>query len=56
MADTVIVVGVEDQTTRKPSVIRKAAATFNRLRGEALPRGQSRDLIRKIAEEQWKTS
>jgi Domain of unknown function (DUF5753) len=54
-ADTVIMVGVEDQATRKPSVVRKAAVTFNRLRGEALSRGQSRDLIRKIAEELWKT-
>ena len=54
-ADTVIMVGVEDQTTRKPSIVRKAAVTFNRLRGDALPRGQSRDLIRKIAKEIWKT-
>jgi DNA-binding XRE family transcriptional regulator len=55
-ADTVIMQGVEDQTTRKPSVVRKAAVTFNRLRGDALSRGQSRDLIRKIAEELWKTT
>jgi len=55
-ADTVVMVGVEDQTTRKPSVVRKAATAFNRLRGEALSRGQSRDLIRKVAEERWKTT
>jgi transcriptional regulator with XRE-family HTH domain len=47
--------GVEDQTTEKRSLVRNAAVTFDRVRGDALSRGQSRELILRLAEEQWKT-
>jgi transcriptional regulator with XRE-family HTH domain len=45
---------VEDQTTEKRSLVRKAAVAFDRVRGDALPRDASRDLILKVAEERWK--
>jgi transcriptional regulator with XRE-family HTH domain len=53
MADTLRTEGVEDQTTEKPSLVRKAAIAFNRVRGDALPRDASRDLILKVAEDKW---
>jgi hypothetical protein len=40
-------------TTEKSSVVAKVSETFDMLRAEALPRGPSRDLIRKVAEERW---
>ncbi len=40
-------------TTEKSSVVAKVSETFDMLRAEALPRGASRDLIRKVAEERW---
>jgi Domain of unknown function (DUF5753) len=43
----------QGQTTAMPSVIAKVSATFDTLRAEALPRGTSRDLIKRVAEEQW---
>jgi len=43
----------QGQTTKTPSVVAKVSATFDILRAEALPRGTSRDLIRRVAEEQW---
>jgi transcriptional regulator with XRE-family HTH domain len=43
----------EGQVTDSPSVIAHVALSFDRLRAEALPWGASRDLIRKVAEEQW---
>jgi DNA-binding XRE family transcriptional regulator len=43
----------QGQTTEKPSVVGKLSLTFDTLRAEALPRGASRDLIGKIAEERW---
>ena len=43
----------QGQTTELPSVAAKVSRTFDMLRAEALPRGASRDLIRKVAEEQW---
>jgi transcriptional regulator with XRE-family HTH domain len=43
----------QGQTTEKPSVVGKLSLTFGTLRADALPRGASRDLIGKIAEEQW---
>jgi len=46
--------GVEDQTTDRRSLVRKAGIIFNRVRGDALPRGASRDVIRKVAEERWR--
>jgi transcriptional regulator with XRE-family HTH domain len=45
--------GLEDQTIERRSVTRKAAVAFNRVRADALPRGQSLDLIMKVAEEEW---
>jgi Domain of unknown function (DUF5753) len=44
---------VEGQTIEKPALVSKASVAFDRLRAEALPRGASRDLIGKVAEEQW---
>jgi transcriptional regulator with XRE-family HTH domain len=46
---------VEGQTSERRSLVRKAAVAFDRLRGDALPRGQSRDLILRLADELWKT-
>jgi transcriptional regulator with XRE-family HTH domain len=43
----------QGQTTELPSVVAKVSKTFDMLRAEALPRGASRDLIRKVAEERW---
>jgi hypothetical protein len=43
----------QGQTTEKSSVVAKISETFDILRAEALPRGASRDLIRKVVEEQW---
>ena len=43
----------QGQTTELPSVVAKLSDTFDRLRAEALPRGTSRDLIRRVAEERW---
>jgi transcriptional regulator with XRE-family HTH domain len=45
----------EGFTIEKPARVRKAALAFDRLRAEALPRGASRDLIMKVAEERWTT-
>ena len=53
--ETLTMVNVEDHTTEKRSVVRKAAVAFDRVRGDALPREASRDLILKVAEEQWKS-
>ena len=44
---------VEGETIEKPALVSKAALAFDRLRAEALPRGASRDLIGKVAEERW---
>jgi transcriptional regulator with XRE-family HTH domain len=43
----------QGQTTEKSSIVAKISETFDMLRAEALPRGASRDLIRKVVEEQW---
>lgn len=45
----------QGQTTQLPSVVRRLARTFDTLRADALPRGASRDLIGKVAEERWAT-
>jgi transcriptional regulator with XRE-family HTH domain len=55
MPETLQMVGVEDQTTEKRSLVRKAAVAFDRVRGDALPRDASRDLILKVADEKWKS-
>jgi transcriptional regulator with XRE-family HTH domain len=44
---------VEAQTIERSALVSKAALAFDRLRADALPRGASRDLIGKVAEEQW---
>jgi hypothetical protein len=41
----------EGQTTRDPVTVAKMILTFETLRSEALPRGASRDLILKVADE-----
>jgi hypothetical protein len=46
----------QGQTTEVPSVVRRLSLTFDTLRADALPRGASRDLIGKVAEERWATS
>lgn len=43
----------QGQTTKAPSVVEKLTATFDTLRAEALPRGASHDLIKKVAEQRW---
>lgn len=53
--DTLRMEGIEDQTTQKRSLVRKAAVAFNRVRADALPRDASLDLILKAAE-RWKTT
>jgi DNA-binding XRE family transcriptional regulator len=45
----------QGQTTEVPSVVAKVGDTFDTLRAEALPRGSSQDLIRRVAEERWAT-
>jgi len=42
-----------DVTTETRSVVRSAAVAFDQIRAEALPRGQSRDLIVRLGEELW---
>lgn len=43
----------EGQVTDSPSVVADVAFSFDTLRAEALPWASSRDLIRRVAEEQW---
>ena len=45
----------QGQTTELPSVVGRLSLTFDTLRADALPRGASRDLIGKVAEERWAT-
>jgi hypothetical protein len=53
-ADTVYMESPDEgQTTAQPSVVAKLTETFNILRGDALSRTASRELIMKVAEEQW---
>jgi transcriptional regulator with XRE-family HTH domain len=53
--DVLYMDAVEGQTTEKRSLVRQAAVVFDRVRGDALSRGQSRDLITRLAEEIWKS-
>jgi transcriptional regulator with XRE-family HTH domain len=53
--DVLLMEGIEDQTTERRALVRKAETAFDRLRGDALTRVQSRELIRKVAHE-WKTA
>lgn len=45
---------LKGQTTDSQELAHLAAVTFDRVRGDALPRGQSRDLILRLADELWK--
>jgi transcriptional regulator with XRE-family HTH domain len=45
----------QGQIKERPSAVAKISEIFDQMRSEALPRGASRDLIRKVAEEQWTT-
>ena len=45
----------QGQIMERPSVVAKISEIFDRVGSEALPRGASRDLIRRVAEEQWTT-
>ncbi len=51
--DLLLIEAVEDQTLRDAEVVRKAAVAFDLVRGDALPRRASQDLILKVAEEKW---
>jgi transcriptional regulator with XRE-family HTH domain len=53
--DVLLMEGIEDQTTERRALVRRAETVFDRLRGDALTRVQSRELIRKAAQE-WKTA
>jgi hypothetical protein len=55
MAETLQLDGIEEQTTEKRSLVRKATVAFDRVRGDALPRDASRDLVLKVADEKWKS-
>lgn len=46
---------IEGMTTERRALVRKAEIAFERVRGDALPRGASRDLITRLADELWKT-
>ena len=52
--ETLNMVGIVDQATEKRSLLRKAAVAFDRVRGAALSRDASRDLILRLADELWK--
>jgi len=43
----------QGQTTETPSVLATVSASFDTRRAEALPRGTSLELIKRVAEEQW---
>ncbi len=45
----------QGQIMERPSAVAKVSGIFDQVRAEALPRGVSRDLIRRVAEEQWTT-
>jgi DNA-binding XRE family transcriptional regulator len=51
--DLLLIEAIEDETIRDQEVVRKAAVAFDLVRGDALPRGSSQDLILKVAEEKW---
>ena len=44
----------EGHTAESRSLVRRAGVAFERIRGYAMPRAQSRDLIMEVADEQWK--
>jgi hypothetical protein len=54
--DVVRMEGVEDVTSERRALVRQAGIAFERVRRDALPRAASRNLIREVAEELWKTT
>ena len=52
-SDIMHIDAVEGLTIEKSAQVRNAAVVFDRVRGDALPRGASRDLILRVAEERW---
>jgi hypothetical protein len=44
----------EGHTSETRSLVQRAAVTFERIRRDALPCSQSRDLVLEVANEQWK--
>lgn len=44
----------EGHTTEARSLVRRAEVAFERTRGHAMPRAQSRDLVMEVADELWK--
>ncbi|MGH3224615.1 MAG: helix-turn-helix domain-containing protein [Streptosporangiaceae bacterium] len=44
---------LKGMTTENPLLVREATVTFDRVLGDALPRGASRDLILKVDDELW---
>jgi transcriptional regulator with XRE-family HTH domain len=55
MPEVVRMEGVEDVTSERRALVRQAEIAFERVRRDALPRAASRNLIREVAEELWKT-
>jgi hypothetical protein len=53
--DTLRMDGVEDVTSQSRALVRKAAVAFDRVRGDAMPRAASLNMITE-AIETWKTS
>jgi len=51
--DLLLIEAVEDQTLKDAEMVGKATVAFDLVRGDALPRGASQDLILKVAEETW---
>jgi hypothetical protein len=43
----------DGQTVEDVAIVSQVTQRFDALRAEALPRGASRDMIRKVAEERW---
>jgi hypothetical protein len=56
MPDVVRLEAVEDVTSERRALVRQAVVVFERVRGNALPRAASRDIILKAADELWKTA
>ncbi len=44
----------EGHTTEARSLVRRAGVAFERTRGHAMPRAQSRDLVLEVANDIWK--
>lgn len=53
--DVLYMDAVEDLTTERSALVRRAAIIFDLVRSDALTRNASRDLILKVAEERWNT-